>query len=169
MADDEILSDADLVRVERLLDALDRSSVDFMKVQVGELSITLGKGDPRGHAPESDATIAAPRPAADPAPLPSAPREPAGAPAAPQRPADNNGVTIDAPMMGCFYAKPEPDAPPFVAVGMEVQPDTTVCLIEVMKTFTSVPAGVSGKIVEVLVKDEAIVEYGQPLFRISGT
>lgn len=164
MADDEILSDADLVRVERLLDALDRSSVDFMKVQVGELSITLGKGDPRGLSAEKEPAAVTPRPAAEPSPPQSIPTEPAKAPA---NPAGAAGPTIDAPMMGCFYAKPEPDAPPFVAVGMEVQPDTTVCLIEVMKTFTSVPAGVSGKIVEVLVRDEAIVEYGQPLFRIS--
>lgn len=165
---DEFLSDTDLVRVERLLDALDKSSVDYMKVQVGELSITLGKGDARGLAGETaPAAAAKPAPAPPAKAEPAAPATPAPAAPAPAMPAPTEGTIIAAPMMGRFYAKPEPEADPFVTVGADVAAETTVCLIEVMKTFTSVPAGVSGRIVEILVEDEAIVEYGQPLFRVS--
>lgn len=171
---EEFLSDADMARVERLIDALDRSSVDFMKVDVGNLRITLGKGDPRAIAADSPKPAPAPVPvsAAPAAPAPAAPAaaaqpaQPAAAPA-PRPSSTGEGKIITAPMMGRFYAQPEQGAAPFVTVGSKVDADTTVCLIEVMKTFTAVPATMSGTITEVLVADEAIVEFGQPLFRIA--
>jgi acetyl-CoA carboxylase biotin carboxyl carrier protein len=58
------------------------------------------------------------------------------------------------------------DAPPFVAVGSVVRPDQTVCVIEAMKVFTDIPAGVTGTITEVLVKNGQPVEFGQHLFRV---
>lgn len=80
-------------------------------------------------------------------------------------PADG-AVPIVAPLLGRFFAQPEPGAPPFVSVGAEVTADTTVGLIEVMKTFNAVPAGVNGTIVETCVQDAQLVEYGQVLFRV---
>jgi acetyl-CoA carboxylase biotin carboxyl carrier protein len=77
-----------------------------------------------------------------------------------------NGATIDAPMLGTFYRAEAPGAAPFVDVGTEVDPDTTVCLIEVMKMMNSIPAGVEGTIVEVCADNAALVEFGQPLFRV---
>jgi acetyl-CoA carboxylase biotin carboxyl carrier protein len=76
------------------------------------------------------------------------------------------GVFIESPMVGTFYASPSPDAPPFVQVGSVVRQDSTVCVIEAMKVFTDIPAGVGGTIVEVLVKNGQAVEFGQPLFRV---
>ena len=75
-------------------------------------------------------------------------------------------VPIKAPMPGHFYVAPEPGAPPFVEVGSAVGPDTTVGLIEVMKVFSAVKAGVQGTIVERLVENGQFVEYGQPLFLV---
>jgi acetyl-CoA carboxylase biotin carboxyl carrier protein len=75
-------------------------------------------------------------------------------------------VTITSPMLGTFYRAEGPGQKPFVNVGSEVGPDTTVCIIEVMKMMNSVPAGVTGKVVEVLVENAELVEYGQPLFRV---
>ena len=69
-------------------------------------------------------------------------------------------------MVGTYYASPSPDSPPFVSVGSNVRPDTTVCVIEAMKVFTDIPAGVAGTITEVLVKNGQSVEFGQPLFRV---
>jgi acetyl-CoA carboxylase biotin carboxyl carrier protein len=69
-------------------------------------------------------------------------------------------------MMGRFYAKPEPGAAPFVTVGSEVNADTTVGLVEVMKVFTAVRAGVSGVIAEICVQDAEFIEYGHVLFRV---
>ena len=71
-----------------------------------------------------------------------------------------------APNLGTFYRSPKPGAAPYVSVGQTVGADTEVCLIEVMKLFTSVPAGVAGAVRKVLVEDAELVEYDQPLFLI---
>ena len=70
-------------------------------------------------------------------------------------------------MVGTFYTKSKPDADDFVKVGDTVSSDTTVCLIEAMKMFNEIPAGVSGKIVEVLVKNEEPVDVNKRLFKIA--
>ncbi len=92
----------------------------------------------------------------------------ASAPAAnPPAAAETNGsVTIEAPMLGTFYRAEGPGRKPFVEVGATVEPDTTVCIIEVMKMMNSIPAGVAGTIVEVCQENAQLVEYGQPLFRV---
>ena len=77
-----------------------------------------------------------------------------------------DGVTIDAPMLGTFYRAPAPGEAPFVDVGSTVEPDTIVCIIEVMKMMNSVHAGVAGTIAEVCVENGEPVEYGSPLFRV---
>jgi acetyl-CoA carboxylase biotin carboxyl carrier protein len=69
-------------------------------------------------------------------------------------------------MLGTFYRASAPGATPFVDVGARVQPDTVVCLIEVMKMMNSIPAGVTGEIVEVCAQNGEVVEYGEPLFRV---
>ena len=71
-----------------------------------------------------------------------------------------------APNLGTFYRAPKPGAAPYVTVGQTVDADTEVCLIEVMKLFTSVLAGVEGTVRKVLVEDAELVEYDQPLFLI---
>jgi len=76
------------------------------------------------------------------------------------------GVFIESPMVGTFYSSSGPDAPPFVSLGSIVRPESTVCVIEAMKVFTDIPAGVSGTLIEILVKNGEPVEYGQPLFRV---
>jgi acetyl-CoA carboxylase biotin carboxyl carrier protein len=75
-------------------------------------------------------------------------------------------VTIDSPMLGTFYRQEAPGEPPFVEVGSLVEPDTTVCIIEVMKMMNSVIAGVSGTVAEVCAGNGELVEYGAPLFRV---
>jgi acetyl-CoA carboxylase biotin carboxyl carrier protein len=75
-------------------------------------------------------------------------------------------VDIKSEIMGMFYAQPEPGAPPFISIGAEVKEDTTVCLIEVMKTFNAIPAGVRGVVTEVCIENAQLVEYGQVLFRV---
>jgi biotin carboxyl carrier protein len=73
-------------------------------------------------------------------------------------------LPIIAPLLGTFYVAPEPGAPPFVKVGQSITEDTTVGLIEVMKVFNSVRAGVKGTIVEVVAQNGQFVEFGQALF-----
>jgi acetyl-CoA carboxylase biotin carboxyl carrier protein len=84
-----------------------------------------------------------------------------------EAPPDRDGLlTIEAPMLGTFYRAEGPGQESFVEVGARVEPDTIVCIIEVMKMMNSVPAAVSGTIVEVCSQNAELVEYGQPLFRL---
>lgn len=75
-------------------------------------------------------------------------------------------ITVTAPLVGVFYASPSPDDTPYVAIGDRVSENSTLCLIESMKVFTEIPAGVSGVVEEILVHSGDYVEYDQPLFKI---
>ena len=86
--------------------------------------------------------------------------------AAPAPPREASGDVIASPMLGTFYRAPAPGAAPYVDVGSRVEPDTIVCIIEVMKMMNSVNAGVSGTIAEVCVENGEAVEYDAPLFRV---
>ena len=69
-------------------------------------------------------------------------------------------------MVGTFYAKANPESPPFVKVGDRVSADTIVCIVEAMKVFNEIPAECSGTITEVLVSDQQAVDFGKPMFRV---
>jgi acetyl-CoA carboxylase biotin carboxyl carrier protein len=73
---------------------------------------------------------------------------------------------IQSPMVGTFYAAPEPGAEPYVRVGQRVTPGQTVCIVEAMKIMNEIEAEVSGVVREVCVEDAQPVEYGQVLFRV---
>jgi acetyl-CoA carboxylase biotin carboxyl carrier protein len=75
-------------------------------------------------------------------------------------------VAIKASVVSVFYRRPSPDEPPFVDVGGEVKEDTVVCLLEVMKCFRSVMAGVQGRVEKVCVQNAELVENGTVLFLI---
>jgi acetyl-CoA carboxylase biotin carboxyl carrier protein len=78
-----------------------------------------------------------------------------------------NALWIKSPMVGTFYARPKPDKPPFVNVGDHVQPETIVCIVEAMKMFNEIPAGLSGRVVEVCVKDGEPVDVNKPMFKVA--
>ena len=75
-------------------------------------------------------------------------------------------VAIRAPMLGTFYRAPSPGEKPFVEVGQRVKAGDTVCLLEVMKLFNSINAGVEGTIARILAENAALVEYNQALILI---
>lgn len=75
-------------------------------------------------------------------------------------------VLVSSPMVGTFYRAPAPGAAPFVQVGQHVEPDTTVCIIEVMKLMNSIVADTRGVVIETLVENGAYVEYAQVLMVI---
>jgi acetyl-CoA carboxylase biotin carboxyl carrier protein len=78
-----------------------------------------------------------------------------------------NFAVIKSPMVGTFYAAPDPESPPFVKVGDHIGRETTVCIVEAMKVFNQIPAEVSGRIVATLVENGEPVEFGQPLFKVN--
>ncbi|MCZ8520644.1 MULTISPECIES: acetyl-CoA carboxylase biotin carboxyl carrier protein [Paenibacillus] len=80
--------------------------------------------------------------------------------------ADAHLHTITSPMVGTFYASPSPGAASFVTKGSGIKEKTIVCIIEAMKLMNEIEAEVKGEIVEVLVENGQLVEYGQPLFKV---
>lgn len=120
--------------------------------------------------------VQAQMPAPTPAPRAPAPPErtragaaaqPAAAPAASEAYAVPEGmVAIRAPLVGTFYCAAAPHLPPFVEPGAIVKPEDTVCLIEVMKLFNTIKAGVAGKVVKVLAENAATVKRDQVLIVI---
>lgn len=185
------LTHEDVDRILRLIDELSdveiKLETDNLKLHVRKFSAASEPSSLPGFAGETLA--AAP---ADAAPLPAAPSEAVSAasriaaspdrePTAPSRsrPASaieesrppisgepSNIVAIRAPMLGRFYRAASPNDAPFVEVGSRIRPEDTVCLIEVMKLFNTVKAGLSGTIVEIIAENNAMVEYDQVLFTI---
>jgi len=93
--------------------------------------------------------------------------EPAPAAAEPSADAAEDGVIVlRSPMKGTFYRAPAPGEPPFCGAGDRVGPDDTVCLVEIMKLFNSIPAGVSGTVEKFFVENAAPVDLNQPIVSI---
>jgi acetyl-CoA carboxylase biotin carboxyl carrier protein len=166
------LSEDDVLHILKLID---ESKFDYFQLEVGELKITVSKGEPipLNSAPQPVATATTPPPAPVSAKPAAAPAPAAATPAAQTAPASVEAraaaeglLTVTAPLLGTFYVAPEPGAPPFTHVGANVTEDTTVGLIEVMKVFNSVRAGVKGTIVEAVAQNGQFVEYGQTLFLV---
>ncbi len=157
-SESDSLTDDEVRQITFLVETLDRSTFDFLQVNLGKLKVTVGKGNASPALTEVPAPHVAVPEASAPVPLRQSPLK--------EGPAEDGAVEIVTPMMGRFYAKPEPGADPFVTVGSEVDADTVVGLVEVMKVFTAVRAGVAGVITEICVEDAALVEYGHVLFRV---
>jgi acetyl-CoA carboxylase biotin carboxyl carrier protein len=79
---------------------------------------------------------------------------------------DDRSATITSPFVGTFYRSPSPEAAVFVEVGQTIRKGQVVCIVEAMKLMNEIESDLEGKVLEILVKNGAHVEYGQPLFRI---
>ena len=73
---------------------------------------------------------------------------------------------VKSPIVGVFYASPSPDSDAFVKIGDTVKKDQALCIIEAMKIMNEIQSEESGEVIEILVENEDIVEYGQPLMKI---
>lgn len=80
---------------------------------------------------------------------------------------ENASIEICSPMVGTFYARPAPDAPPFVKVGDIISKGQVLCIVEAMKIMNEIEADKSGKLVEVCLEDGQMVEYGEVVFRLA--
>ncbi len=152
----------DVKKVHYLVKLMKTYDLSEVEVTDGPYRVHLRRRGPEVAAPAAPAAFA---PAYAPAPpVAAAPAAPTPAPA--EAPAGPKTIVIESPMVGTYYASSSPDSPPFVAVGTAIQPTTTLCIIEAMKVFTDIPAGVAGTIAEILVKNGQPVEFGQPMFRV---
>lgn len=108
----------------------------------------------------------APLPATTPAAASVVEESPVSSEALPDGAINPDWSVVLAPNLGTFYRSPKPGAAPFVEVGQRVEPNTEICLIEVMKLFTSVTAGMAGTVRHIAVADAELVEGGQALLYI---
>jgi len=160
------LTAQDVAEITRLLE-----ESDFLELRIEHEGFKLTLK--RAAAPGREASASATTAAAAPAPW-TPPGAAAGAATLREPQGEERGVARDpslqevtAPLLGIFYRAPRPGAAPYVEVGSEVQEDTVVGIIEVMKLMNSVRAEARGTVVEILVEDGATVEYGQVLLRVS--
>jgi acetyl-CoA carboxylase biotin carboxyl carrier protein len=150
--------------VKRILEIIDASE------HLQELELVHGGF--RLHVRRGAAGVVAPTEERVVSPLASEPAAPTGAARSPSKlavePALAEGeIAIRAPMLGTFYRSPAPGELPFVDVGKPVQADDTVCLIEVMKLFSSIKAGVDGVVTRILAENGTMVEFNQMLIVIA--
>jgi acetyl-CoA carboxylase biotin carboxyl carrier protein len=156
----------DVQRIHYFVRLMKRYDLTALDISDGQIKIRL-----RRRGSEISSPPLASHPLATVAAVSQHANSPLQAPPRPEQPSTDapsstNLVVIKSPMVGTFYASSAPDAPPFVSPGSRVHSETIVCIIEAMKVFTDIPAGVSGTITEVLVKNGQAVEYSQPLFQV---
>jgi acetyl-CoA carboxylase biotin carboxyl carrier protein len=164
------LTDEEIVQILKIID---QSEFDEMHLETRGLKLTVGRGGKtisQEPARVGLQTIPESEPRTSPPPDRQIPTGPgAGAQSAPDNtaPAEQDGfISIKAPTLGIFYRSPKPGAPPFIEVGSFVQETDTVCLLEVMKLFNAVKAGVRGRVVKICAENTQMVEYNQTLFLI---
>lgn len=161
----DALTEADIEKIRQIVEILEKSSFDTLTLELDDIRLTVGTGAgavAQKVVPTPTPVVAPAEQVADPVPA-SDPQ--AGRPAS--APAQADGlIDVAAPTMGHFYARPDPNSDPYVSIGTVVDGDSTVGLLEVMKLFNSVTAGVPGIIEQICVADAELVEYGQVLMRI---
>ena len=161
----------DLRYVKKLVELLDTSSVDSIEISSDKgMKLRISK------TPQQRGTVQVAAPMQMPALLPVLP---------PPRSTPSDGLPamgdaeaakavapkialleVKSPMVGTFYARPEPGAKPYVTAGQRIEKGQTVCIIEAMKIMNEIESEFSGVIKEVAVSESQPVEYGQVLFRI---
>ena len=159
----------DLRYVKKLLDMLDGSTVDSIEISSDKgMKIRISKSPAQRGAVQVAAPVPMPALLAAPEPRSSTP---IGMPAIPEAevpsaPAKSKLLEVKSPMVGTFYASPEPGAKPYVGPGSRVSKGQILCIIEAMKIMNEIESEFSGVIKEVIATDAHPVEYGQVLFRI---
>jgi acetyl-CoA carboxylase biotin carboxyl carrier protein len=160
--------------LRELIRLIDESRIDEFQMEKDGAKLVIKKGakeQPVAVTPQPapEKVEAAPKPAVtEPAPTPSPQTAAAPEPKAAEVKAEDDAQLhkIVSPMVGTFYRAPAPDADPYVQVGDRVDEKTVVCIIEAMKLMNEIEAEVRGEIVEILVENGQLVEYGQPLFLV---
>jgi acetyl-CoA carboxylase biotin carboxyl carrier protein len=152
----------DLAEIRELIAIVNQSNVTELVIESEDFKLAIRKAE--GSAPR--ATIA-PGPASQEIPVAATPGVPT-TPAAPTEapPVENHLLEVKAPMVGTFYRAPSPEASPFVQLNDRIGQNQTVCIIEAMKLMNEIEAEVSGRVVEICVKNGEPVEFGQILMRV---
>lgn len=152
----------DLKDIKAIIDLMRKNSVSEFELEKEDFKIRLkraGAGSPSTPAVQYDEPSVATS-------IPVSPANPTPpTPAAAALPSTHE-VEVKSPMIGTFYRTPSPESANYVEVGMEVNPETVVCIIEAMKVMNEIKAEVKGVITQVLVENAKPVEFGQPMFKV---
>ncbi|MBI2615489.1 MAG: acetyl-CoA carboxylase biotin carboxyl carrier protein [Gemmatimonadetes bacterium] len=160
----------DFAFLEKLLDLLNRSNADTIEIRRWTTTVRVSKGG--GGSNSGHVTYHLAPPPAGVAAVAGGAAAGAGSAASAAPPAGGvederkNWLDLKSPMVGTFYARPEPGADPYVRVGSRISVGQTLCIIEAMKIMNPLDAELSGVIREIPVEDVQPVEFGQVLFRV---
>lgn len=141
--------------IKELLKAIDSTNLEYVKLESSDLRLEVSKKAQSTSSPvlsvqqESVVDLSLEKPVVNDTPVTS-----------------NENLSVVAPLMGTFYDSPSPDADSFVKVGDVVEEGDTLCILEAMKLMNEITSEIKGEIIEVLVSNEELVEYNQPLFKI---
>lgn len=142
--------------LKELIVTLDKSSVQHFEMENSEVKLKISKNQGTMHQAIAEQAVE----------VPTRLTETAVETQMQAELEDPSIEIIHAPMVGVFYEAPNPESAPFVQVGTVVEAGQPLCIIEAMKIMNEIEADVSGEIVELLVDNEDVVEYGQPLMKI---
>lgn len=155
--------------IRELIKLVDQSGIDEFVFESAGSKLKMKKSTGiTTYAATPEAPVLNVQQVSAPSALPASPvTQEAPTPEAPKSAADDSNLhKITSPMVGTFYQSPSPDAEAYVKPGSKIQPDSVVCIVEAMKLFNEIEAEVGGEVVEILVKDGQLIEYGQPLFLV---
>jgi acetyl-CoA carboxylase biotin carboxyl carrier protein len=153
--------------VIHILNLINEAPIGRFRLQVGDLNMEVAKGAAAasettlraGNVVDADAGPVKPEPV-------TVERRNDIAAVTSTEIVETNLAAINAPILGIFYRQADPGSPPYVEVGSIVTADTTVALMEIMKLFNPVKAGMRGRIRKICVDNGQLVEFGQPLFLV---
>ena len=155
--------------IAEILKIIDSSSCDELVIETGDVKLSVrrhgvnGRSEFRDERPPPLATASPRAPVATPQPVARAPSAEAPVSVA------LGQMEVTAPMVGTFYRAPSPDAAPFVEIGSIVAKGQPLCMIEVMKLFTTINSEVSGRVMHIGANNGDLVEYGQMIFVVEPT
>lgn len=156
--------------IRELIKLIDQSNVDEFLYEHAGSKIEMKKNKERGEGSLANIEVAETQPTPKQvkyeAPEEVVQPEVKEKQAQPETIEQENLHKITSPMVGTFYAAPSPDDSDFVKVGDKITTDSVVCIVEAMKLFNEIEAEVKGEVVEILVENGQLVEYGQPMFLV---
>ncbi|MCM3698295.1 acetyl-CoA carboxylase biotin carboxyl carrier protein [Paenibacillus macerans] len=155
-----------LNEIKELIELVDKTSIQEVEIENEGARLCIRKpGKSEIVQVQPQLAVAAPQNVPQVMAVAPAANEPAAQPAKPAEHAANLH-TIASPMVGTFYRSSSPEAQPYVNIGDKVGEKTTVCIIEAMKLMNELEAEIKGEIIDILVENGQLVEYGQPLFLV---
>jgi acetyl-CoA carboxylase biotin carboxyl carrier protein len=154
----------DVNEIILLIDRLEKSEIGEFYLREDEFELNIIKNKPA----EGIQTIAREVP-------PTLVQQPAPAAQQPVQPAhvditaSEDEVVVKSPLVGIYYESPTPDAPPFKKIGDYVKEGEVICILEAMKVFNEIKSPCEGKVKSIMVSNQDIVEFDQPIMAIERT